>query len=42
MSSPQDGPTRHRIKARRAKKLAKWREKQATKPQAASTQAKKK
>jgi len=40
MSSPQDGPTRHRIKARRAKKLAKWREKQAAKKAAAPAKKK--
>lgn len=31
MSSPQDGPRRKRIKARRTKKLEKWREKQEAK-----------
>lgn len=29
MSSPQDGPSRKKQKARRRKKLAKWREKKA-------------
>ncbi|UJR86462.1 Hypothetical protein I5071_85570 [Sandaracinus amylolyticus] len=29
MSAPQDSPTRKKQKARRRKKLARWREKQA-------------
>ncbi|AKF10120.1 hypothetical protein DB32_007269 [Sandaracinus amylolyticus] len=29
MSAPQDSPTRKKQKARRRRKLAKWREKQA-------------
>ncbi len=32
MSSPQDAPARRRQKAKRTKKLAAWRAKQAAKP----------
>ena len=42
MTTPQDSPRRKKQKIRRAKQLAKWREKQAEKPEAKKAAAKKK
>jgi hypothetical protein len=42
MTTPQDPPKRNKQKARRTKKLAAWRAKQAEKPAAAEAPAKKK
>ena len=36
MTTPQDPPKRNKQKARRTKKLAEWREKQAQKPETAA------